>query len=141
MLQSADQVTWLPTTVSGYVSLTLSMLALVGIAVGYGKWLEKLNGMGRRVGELETAKTMAFAEHELFKASINRLLSEQAQLIKELGKHERNTEACREDTANLGIALGSKIVELTREVGRLNLDLSTRLTKVETVLVERNGRQ
>lgn len=134
---AAEDLPFLPTTVSGYMSLTLSLISVVTIGVAYGKWLEKLNGMGGRVKLLEEAKAGAEAERDLFRTSIDRLLTQHESLIGQLGRHERSTESCREDTEKLGIDLGVKLSDLTREVGRLNLDLSTRITRVETTLVER----
>ncbi len=139
LMLALEGLTWFPNTIAGYVSLALSVVALISIAVGYGRWLEKLNGVGGRVKELEEAKVKAETERDGFKEITNRLLTQHELMLHELGVHGRSTEACRDDTEKLGIDLGSKISDLTREVSKLNLDLSTRITRVETTIIERNG--
>lgn len=123
---------------AGVVSLILSVLALAGVLVGYGRWLEKLNGMGKRVGVLEGESATAKAERAAFQTQITRTLDNQTRLIEQMGEHKRTTEACREDTEQLGIKLGSELHELNHTISAMDKSLSVRLAQVETILKERN---
>lgn len=123
---------------AGVVSLILSVIALAGVLVGYGRWLEKLNGVGRRVATLETESAAARAERAAFQSQITRMLDNQTALIERLGEQKRSTEACREDTEQLGIKLGSELHELNHTVSEMDKHLSVRLAQVETILKERN---
>lgn len=137
LIQTAKATQWEPGLVAGYASLALSIIALITYAISYGKWLEKLNGVGKRVHELETESTIAKAERSAQEKATTRLLDQHEQMLVQLGEAKRDTVACREDTEVLGIRIGTAVTELTREVSEMHNELSNRLTRVETIL---NGR-
>jgi len=123
-----------PTSIAGYVSLALSSIALVTYAIGWGRWLEKLNGVGGRVASLETESTTARAEREQHDREIDRLILQNAETLRILGESKRSAERCSEETVDMGITIGSKIDTIARQVIDMNLSLSQRMKAVETVL-------
>lgn len=138
LLQAAER-SGLPLISSwaGPISLALSTLALAAVLVGYGRWLEKLNGMGKRVATLETESTAAKTARETLQQELSRAVDGFTVLTRELGRHERSTEACREDTEKLGISLGSEIHKLTQSVAQMDKHLSVEIATVQTILKER----
>ena len=121
-------------SIAGYVSLALSSIALVTYAISWGRWLEKLNGVGSRVAALETESTTARAEREQHDREIDRLMQQNAETLRILGESKRSAEQCREETVDLGITIGSKIDSISRQVNDMNLELSQRVRAVEVVL-------
>lgn len=47
-----------PTTVTGWVTLVASVATLIAIPVAYGKWVERMNGLGQRVTDVEHASRL-----------------------------------------------------------------------------------
>jgi hypothetical protein len=119
---------------SGVVALILSAIALAGVFVGYGRWLEKLNGVGRRVHKLETESAAGMVEHLTLSRQIDKLIEQHGQMLEKIGESKRSAESCHEDTEQMGIRIGSAVSDLTREVAAMNSDLATRITRVETIL-------
>jgi hypothetical protein len=121
----------------GIIGLALSVLSLAAVLIGYGRWLEKLNGVGKRVKTLEDKAIASEQEREQFHDEIKDILATQKNILERMGEHGRGTEACREDTEKLGIELGAKVHEQTMAVNAMDKNLSNRLTAVETILKER----
>ena len=126
------------TSIASYISLALSIIALITYAISYGKWLEKLNGVGVRVALLETEATTAKAEREQHDRELDRLMHQNAETLRILGESKRSAEQCREETVDLGNTIGSKIDTISRQVNDMNLSLSQRVKAVETVLKMRD---
>lgn len=122
---------------SSALALVLSVVSIAAVLVGYGRWLEKLNGMGKRVSILETEATLAKSERGAFAVELRRMVDNVTMLTREIGKHERNVEVCREDTEKLGISIGSEIHKLTGVVAALDKHLSVEIATVQTILKER----
>ena len=112
--------------------LTISLLTVAGMFIAYGKWLEKLNGVGGRVSNLEKGLTIANAERAVSARQIDKLVEQYGIMLERLGEAKRSSEACHDDTEALGIRIGTAVSELQREV-------ASRLTRVETILTERGG--
>lgn len=132
-------------TALGWVTPILGVLSLIAIAAGWGKWIERFNGLGKRVTDLgkEVGDRVAESEgiHATMEAagrangeSIRILLAQHTDLIQKLGEQKRSTEACHDDTTNLGIDLGAKITELIRSIATLDKSVAVRLTAIETTL-------
>jgi hypothetical protein len=86
------------------------------------------------VKETETGLAAADAEGRANAENIRTLISQHTDLIEKLGKSERSTEACRDDTEKLGIDLGNKISTLTSTISALDKSVSNRLVAIETTL-------
>ena len=110
------------------------LAAAIAFPVAWGKVVQKLNGFGERQEKLEKAHEKAEGERETMQRQIDRVLTQHDGLIRQLGEAKRSTEKCSEETVDLGIAIGSKIDTLSREVNGMNLHLSQRIKAVETVL-------
>lgn len=74
LMAGAVEGVW-PVTVAGWVTLVASLGTLVLIPFSYGKWIQKMNGLGQRVTEVEDASKLqsAFSQED----SKRRLLAEQ----------------------------------------------------------------
>lgn len=139
LLQTVDREAGIPLVASwsGVVGFVVSLISLAAVLIGYGRWLEKLNGVGKRVAALETESGVARTERQHLQRELTRMVDNVTSLTKDLGRHERGTDQCREDTEKLGINLGSEIHKLTSTVSDLDKHLSVRLAQVETILRER----
>lgn len=128
-----------PTSVTGWVSLFTSVIALIGIAVAYGRWIEKLNGVGTRVKGLEEWKQRSDgAELERIRV-VDRILSQHETLIGQIADAKAMAgEARREGDENV-LHMTSSLQSLERAINALQLDLSQRMTAVETKLNVRSS--
>lgn len=132
----------------------LGLISLVTIAVGWGKWMERFNGLGKRVTELGHELEARVKESEIVHASqetearsnaenIRAILAQHVELVEKLGEQKRRSEAAHDDTERLGIDLGSKIDAQTHAISALDKSVSNRLVAIETTLKlkppEKNG--
>jgi len=136
-LQRPAEMPIAPVSIGAWVALVLSVATAISIPIGWGKWIEKLNGMGTRVNKLELEAESARSEREQATIDMTRLIDQNARTLEAMGDHRRSTEVCREDTENLGIKIGAAVHELSGDVNAMKNDLSNRLTRVETILTER----
>lgn len=75
-----------------------------------------LNGMGERVGKVEANhKTLEgqFTEHQ---RSVDRVLVQNDNLLREIGKADRSVTQCRDDTERFSIDIGTKVDTMRRDV-------------------------
>lgn len=128
-----------PVSISGWVSLVASLTALAVALIGYGKWIERLNGMGGRVTTLEQKdQARVGAETERIR-QLDRILNQHEDLIRQIGEAKgQATEARRESDENL-LHMTSALSSLERSLNDMRLDLSQRMTAVETTLQLRGG--
>lgn len=123
-----------PVSVSGWISLVLSVAAVVSVAIGYGRWLEKLNGMGRRVDALEAHKQRSDgAEIERIRV-MERVLGQHEDLIRQIGEAKQMAQDANQLSEDNVSAVRIALDGMTRSVNDMRLDLSQRLTRVETKL-------
>jgi hypothetical protein len=123
-----------PTTGAGWVTLALSGVALVLIPVGYGKWLEKMNGLGGRVKEVEDEQRRLEGVDVERRLEIDRILANHETLLTRVGESKKSADRCLEDAERHAITIGSKVDEARTALNDLRLTLSERLTAVETEL-------
>lgn len=110
----------LPTSLIGWLT-TIGLVVSVGERIWnrgkhQGVSEQTVNGMGVRVKAIEDGYARLegqFTEHQ---RSVDRVLGQNEHLIKELGKAERGTDQCREDTEKFSIEIGSKVDTMRRDV-------------------------
>jgi hypothetical protein len=116
------------------VSLVASLAALTSIAIAYGRWIEKLNGMGKRVEILEVAKQRNDgAEIERVRV-IDRVLNQHEDLIRQITEAKSIATDARHDGEENSDRVSQALATLERSINGMRLDLSQRLTAVETKL-------
>lgn len=123
-----------PQSVTGWLGLIGSGLSLLGIAVGYGKLVQQINGLGVRVANVEDGDKVSDERMDSFATQVQRVLDQHQLLIERIGEARGETVRCREDYVNLGEQLGAKIDNLRRELTEQNTKMRERLASVETEL-------
>lgn len=136
------------------IGTILGLISLITIAIGWGKWIERFNGLGKRVSavdaelvnkvkESEIAHARIEAEGRANSESCRTLAAHNADILTRLGEQKQRSEAYHDDTERLGIDLGSKIADLTHAIATLDKGVSNRLVAIETTLKlkppEKNG--
>lgn len=144
----------LPESPLDWIGPILGLISLITIAVGWGKWMERFNGLGKRVSavdaelitkvkESEIAHSRMDAEARANAENIRIVIERQTDLIAKIGEQKRSSETAHDDTERLGIDLGSKIADLTHAIATLDKGVSNRLVAIETTLKlkppEKNG--
>lgn len=124
----------LPVTASGWVALLGAVFSSGAVVLGWGKLLEKLNGYGERLSDVERAQNESLGHRTAMQRQIDRILDQHETLISLLGEAKRSSEKCSEETQDVAINIGSKIDTVSREVNGMNLQLSQRIKAVETIL-------
>jgi hypothetical protein len=140
MLPAAPDATggaW-PVTISGWVALVTSIVTaitvLIGAPVAWGRWIQKINGLGERLKLVEDAqKESKGAEMERVR-QFDEVMHEQRTIIAAIGRAEKSSESCREEIDQHALALGSLVSGAVTKMGAMELHLSQRLTAVETAL-------
>lgn len=111
---------FLPTSVVGWLTTIGLILSVAERIWNRGKKQgvseETVNGMGLRVKAVEEKNKMLEGRFEEHQRSVDRILVQNEHLIKELGKAERGTDQCREDTERFTIEIGSKVDSMRRDV-------------------------
>jgi hypothetical protein len=121
-------------TAGAWVALIIAVAAILGGFIAFGRFLQTLNGFGERLKVAEGRLDKSQGHRDAMQTQINRILDQHQTMLERLGEAKRSTEKCSEDTVDLGIAIGSKIDGVSREVNALALQLSQRIKAVETVL-------
>lgn len=131
---AAPSAPFWPESVTGWLGLIVSIISLLGIAVGYGKLVQQINGLGTRVAAVEDTGKEAGIKVDGLNTQVQRVLDQHQTLIERIGEARGETVRCREDYVSLGDQLGTKIDNLRRELTEQNTKLRERLTAVETEL-------
>jgi len=130
-----ESAVW-PITISGWVTLFLSIGTLVavvvGTIVGYSKWLTKMNGMGRRIKVVEDEQVRIKAVSDERGRQFERLLAQHESLIEAVAGAKKSAEQCSVESEQHALMIGSKVDEMKNKFGGMELSISQRLTAVET---------
>lgn len=128
--------TALPTSIAGWLGVTLSIGLVIDRIRNRGKREgvdeAQLNGLGERVKTVEANHERLegqFIEHQ---RTVDRVLTANAQLLTEIGRAERASSLCREDTERYTLEIGSKVDTLRREVLAEVGTLNTSVARLET---------
>lgn len=130
----ADDFHFWPVSIGGWVALFGGIFSVGAVVLGWGKLLEKLNGYGGRLQEVEKAQEESRGHRQALQRQVDRILDQHETMISQLGEAKRSSERCNEETQDMAISIGSKIDEMRRDVNTMNLQLSQRIKAVETVL-------
>ena len=127
---------FLPTSVVGWLGTITTAALLIDRIRNRGKKEgvdeTQLNGLGERVKAVESNHGRLegqFIEHQ---RTVDRVLTANAQLLTEIGRAERASSLCREDTERYTLEIGSKVDTLRREVLAEVGTLNTSVAKLET---------
>lgn len=127
-----------PISVSGWVSLVTSIVSLFMIVVGgtiaYGKWLQKLNGLGERVTSIERFRDEEQGKEIERIRTLDGINRDHKQLLIDVGDAKQASIKCGEDAIDHSLELGARVSEVARDVTQFKLDISQRITAVETVI-------
>lgn len=121
-----------PVTVTGWVTLIASLGTLVIIPVSYGKWLEKMNGLGRRMKRIEDEQERARGTDVARQREIDRVLGQHEDLLRLVGESKRSAEQCLTDAEQHALEIGAQCSEILKAQNKMELGLSQRLTALET---------
>lgn len=104
-----------PQTVMGWVTFFISIGAGIGMIVAWGRLLEKLNGYGQRLTDVEgkVDKLAGLVAEQTRSLDLVRAVHE--AMLKQLGKAERSAEQCGEDMGEYAREIGSKLDAWRRE--------------------------
>lgn len=134
LLQTPSGTSFWPITISGWITLAIAVVGIIGGFVSAGKFIGTLNGFGLRLTDLERGHEKAEGERLTMQRQVDRILDQHETILERLGEAKRSADRCGEDTVELGIKIGSKIDTIGKEVTLMNLHLSQRIKAVETIL-------
>jgi hypothetical protein len=132
---ATDDGAW-PTRASGWVALFVSIgtavTLVVGSVIAYGKWLSRMNGLGRRVKAVEDDQVKIRAVQDERGLQFERLLTQHEALIEAVAGAKKSAEQCSNESEQHAMFIGSKVDELKNAASKMELSISQRLTVVET---------
>ena len=111
---------WLPTSLGGWLAVLTAGGLLIDRIKNRGKKdavdETTLNGLGDRVTKTEHKFDRLdgqFTEHQ---RAVDRVLVQNENLLREIGKSERSVQQCHDDTEKFSIELGTKVDTMRRDV-------------------------
>ncbi len=124
-----------PATAVGWITTFGFVLMLIGAVIGWGKMLEKLNGYGGRLSEVESEQEKALGAAIVTQRTLDRILDQHDGILKQLGEAKRTAEKCGEDTDAMGYRIEAKVDAVRDQVTKVTLDVAQRLAGLEARLV------
>lgn len=125
-----------PITGAGWIALFAAIATPVIVAIGaivaYGKWLARMNGLGRRVKDVEDSLVQVKTVQDERGRQFERILTQHEQLIAAVSDSKKSAEQCSADAEQHALMIGSKVDELKNINSKMELSISQRLTAVET---------
>lgn len=143
-----------PITVAGWIALCGVFLSLLTTAFAWGRWAQKittvredlikefnnhkdtiknqLDGFGGRVESMESEHDHINGRLEEASGHVQRILGQHDSILGLLGEARGSAVQCREDTQALGEKIERKLEGITTRIGAVELNLSQRLSSVET---------
>lgn len=127
-----------PVTSAGWITLiggTISLLGILGAGLwAYAKFLAHLNGLGDRVDKLTSRADAAEAREKDLATAVDRITSSTEQLLREVGRAQRQADDCDGNTERFAIDIGSKLNDFQRTLGERIGSLGERMAGVEREL-------
>ena len=140
-MQGIEQLPVVPQSLGAILGLFLSVVAVAGVLIGWGKFLQKLNSFGVRVARVEKANERLDASHSDLLRLGERIMTQHEQLSKDVARAEKTAENCTELMHDMMTNVTGLLQEMRREIADARSVMSERLAAVETELrLARKGR-
>lgn len=142
------------TAAAGWITLAAFLISLGATIFAWGKWAQKTNsvkgeliekidnhkehvknqldGFGGRVESMESEHDHINGRLDEASGHVQRILGQHDSILGLLGEAKGSAVQCREDTQALGEKIERKLENITNRIGEVELNLSQRLTGVET---------
>ncbi len=133
LVQAAPGGVW-PVTVAGWGTLIGVALGFVFQLIAMGKFLEKLNGFGTRVNDMEKKLSGQEALQHAATLANQRLVDAQASLLKEIGHAHEASAQCGRDNDTLRSDIISRLDSMSKEAFEGNTKVRERLAAVEQAM-------
>lgn len=120
-----------PVTVAGWVTLVASLGTLVLLPYTYGKWIQKMNGLGGRVSTVEEStglqkafqdeeskrRSMAEAEAKRLGERVAKVEAANETVMKDINEHHAEQRALLEESSRRHTTALHEVALQVREVG------------------------
>lgn len=126
-----------PVTIMGWVTLLVAIAAGIGTIIGWGRLIEKLNGYGSRLKEVEEDIVSIKTTQQQQTLALERVTAANESIMRELGAARRGAETCTENMKDYALEIGTKIDTWRREMGHDFTDLRQRLADIDKDLSAR----
>lgn len=112
-------LTVLPTSVAGWLGIIGTFGLAVGAVLAWGRWVEHLNGLGKRVEKTEQAEERRMQQATDLVRMVERCADTQTSLVERVAEARKAAEACDDKARDHSLELGVKIDDLRKEVRTL----------------------
>lgn len=142
------------TAAAGWITVLGFALSIGATVFAWGKWAQKTNsikedlvkeiinhkehvkgqldGFGGRVSSMESEHDHINGRLDEASGHVQRILGQHDSILGLLGEAKGSAVQCREDTLGLGEKIDRKLEGITMRIGAVELNLSQRLSSVET---------
>lgn len=129
-----------PTSVAGWASLLVSVVAAVSIPIAWGRILEKLNGYGKRLSDAELDIGRLDERGDQFKLDIQRILDAQQNEVKVMSQIDAKADAAFKAVETHQREILSRFDSFLQQKNESQTAIRERLSRLEQQVMDDRNR-